>query len=409
MAAKERESKKLKELSEKQEKVKAHRDMYAVNKNRIVVGKRPVGTEELTQPRIQELKSWVHSEVESQIVRNDSQEEMQRQIELRMKASKRLQILRQQNNSAGRMHQISGAVSNALSQLDALGIPGALPVDNSSSLTQTESESNSNDPRDVEIKALEEELRKRSKTIAWHQGHIADLGAVVEKRRFAQITDLKEAKLIMGILFDMVTREKHFHVKSLESRLSSHESTIDSLKKQLATFSAIECSDGNNILTSAAAHSKPAVPRSIANTAKVRLPLHAPKSGFEGILREVKSTKALSNQVAATKKDIDGKSKRRDSNEEEEEYIDEMDESFYPSEQESDEDYDSDFDGSSKRNKRKGGAARSKRTGITAGQSKKFRTSESDNSASNDSFGSSSGCECDAPMSIIPIDRPLAK
>jgi len=130
--------------------------MYAVNKNRLVAGKKPIGTEELTQPRIQELKSWVHSEVESQIVRNDSQDEMQRQIELRMKASKRLQVLRQQNNSAGRMHQISGAISSALSQLDAMGIPGVLTAEPNHTQASSESDVATNDPRDVEIKALEE-------------------------------------------------------------------------------------------------------------------------------------------------------------------------------------------------------------------------------------------------------------
>ena len=255
-----------------------------------------------------------------------------------------------------------------------------------------------------------QELRKRSKTIAWHQGHLADLGAVVEKRRFAQITDLKEAKLIMGIIFDMVTREKHTQVKSLEARVALQESTIDSLKKQVAALT--DASDANN--TSITAPSKTAAQKqTTANPVKVRLPLHAPKSGFEGILREVKSTKPLTNIVnAASKKDSDGKSKRRDSDDEEDEYVDEMDESFYPSEQESDGEEDSDYDGSSRRNKRKGTAGRGKRSETAASRSKKSRSSDSEGSSANDSFGSGtsgSASELDVPMKVIPVDRPISK
>ena len=63
-----------------------------------------------------------------------------------------------------------------------------------------------------------------------------------EKRRFAQITDLKEAKVVMGSLFDLITKDKHSQVKSLESKVLAHESTIEALKKQVYKIESIKLS-----------------------------------------------------------------------------------------------------------------------------------------------------------------------
>ena len=260
---------------------------------------------------------------------------MQKQIDLRMKASKRLQQLRQQNNAsssaAGRLQQLSGAIGNAMSQLDALGLVNTslsadvLPSNDTGDAASTTNNNNNTvnssslqDPKDAEIKALEEELRKRSKTIAWHQNHLADLGAVVEKRRFAQLTELKEAKAVLSYLFDFITKDKHSQIKSLESKISGQESIIESLKKQLNNFLVdqekenanhshlINAKQGTNLNLIKDKLSKTELQTTNSNPvtapAKVRPPLHAPKNGLEGLIREVKSGKTDPKKSSGLKK-----------------------------------------------------------------------------------------------------------
>merc|ERR1711871_1924979 len=126
LAAKERESKKLKELTEKQEKVKAHREMYSMKNKSNALAKKGhgYGNEELTQHRISELKAWISAEAESQIVRNNVSDDLQKDMELRMKTAKKLQQLRQlsSHSNSNRMAVLSGAVGSAFSQLEGLGI-----------------------------------------------------------------------------------------------------------------------------------------------------------------------------------------------------------------------------------------------------------------------------------------------
>jgi hypothetical protein len=75
-----------------------------------------------------------------------------------------------------------GAVGSALSVLDSLGVTGS-KTNNSTTTAVTEDEKSGQShvpdddaSRETEVKALEEEIRRRSKAIAWHQGHLGDLG-----------------------------------------------------------------------------------------------------------------------------------------------------------------------------------------------------------------------------------------
>ena len=382
LAAKERESKKLKELTEKQEKVKAHREMYSMKNKSNALAKKGhgYGNEELTQHRISELKAWISAEAESQIVRNNVSDDLQKDMELRMKATKKLQQLRQQSShtSVSRMAILNGTVGNAFSQLEGLGInAGSIQ----SSDTEVEITSSSYGSHEAEIKALEEELRKRSKSIAQHQGHLADLGAVVEKRRFAQLTDIKETKVVLGFLFEMLTREKQQHIKSLESKVATHENTIESLRKQVHAEAVNEgSSSGSNIPRPNLSVASKAVAPNVVKL-KERKPLHAPKSGLEGVLREVKNNKCQSKLPT-------------DNNTKQEESDDDMDESFYPSDDDEDSDYDS--DDSLKRKRRQ----RSNR-----GRTKRSKSGDGVDASLN----SSSEVSSDAELVVLPIDKELTK
>ena len=114
---------------------------------------------------------------------------------------------------------------------------------------------------------------------------------------------------------------------------------------------------------------------------KERKPLHAPKSGLEGVLREVKNGKSQSY----TSKN----NKQEDSD-------DDMDESFYPSDDE-DSDYDSDDSRKRKRYKQnRKNRDRVKRT-------------KSDDCADGSLNSSSEISSSDAEMVVLPINKELTK
>lgn len=72
------------------------------------------------------------------------------------------------------MAALSGAVGNAFTQLEGLGLTNGTEA----IVSAGEEAIAASNHHEAEIKALEEELRKRSKNIAQHQGHLADLGSI---------------------------------------------------------------------------------------------------------------------------------------------------------------------------------------------------------------------------------------
>lgn len=138
--------------------------------------------------------------------RNIIQEDIQLTMEARAKASRKLHQYRTQRGVA---EQPLGACTGVASR------------------------NNDEVSREAEIKGLEEEVRLKSTTIAKQQGALADLGSVVEKRRFAGITDPREAKYIMSWMFQKLSKDAPLAQKSLESRVSAQEEQIEALKKQL--------------------------------------------------------------------------------------------------------------------------------------------------------------------------------
>jgi hypothetical protein len=88
--------------------------------------------------------------------------------------------------------------------------------------------------RDTEIRQIEEDVRNKSVAIAKQQGVLADLGSVVEKRRFASITDPREAKFVMSWLFQKLSKDDALTQRNLEAKVNQQEEQIESLRKQLA-------------------------------------------------------------------------------------------------------------------------------------------------------------------------------
>jgi kinesin family member 4 len=205
LADKDREIKRLKNLAEKQDNVKQQRaqstshksappSQFSANGHRKVLGSR---SEELSHNRINELQSWIEKEVETQSSRNYLQEEIQYQMDQRSKDVRRMQALKQQSE-AEEMEMV-----------------------------------------DEELKCVDEDLRTRSRSIAKAQGQLADLGIVVEKRRFAKITDLREAKILLGGMFQKLSYDKLMEQRSLEGKISAQDEEIRQLKESMQKMEAI--------------------------------------------------------------------------------------------------------------------------------------------------------------------------
>jgi kinesin family protein 4/21/27 len=214
LADKDREIKKLKILAEKQDNVKAQRALsrsssyksaqqsqFSANGHRKPIGSR---SDELSHCRINELQSWIEKEVETQSSRNYLQEEIQHQMDQRSKDVRRLQALKQQNES--------GDVTESL---------------------------------DEEIKNVDEDMRARSRSIAKAQGQLADLGNVVEKRRFAKITDLREAKILLNGMFQKLSYDKLMEQRSMEEKISAQDEEIRQLKESMQKMEAIVGNGGS--------------------------------------------------------------------------------------------------------------------------------------------------------------------
>ena len=217
LADKDREIKRLKILQDKQDAVKQQRAQFSSNKSssvqssaqfnanghRKVVGAR---SEELSHNRINELQSWIEKEVETQSSRNYLQEEIQHQMDQRTKDARRVQTFKQ--------------------QLDAADDYDALVEE--------------------EFKCADEDLRARSRTIAKAQGQLADLGNVVEKRRFAKITDLREAKILMNGMFQKLSYDKLLEQRNMEGRISAQEEEIRQLKESVSKMEAMNVQGGTS-------------------------------------------------------------------------------------------------------------------------------------------------------------------
>ena len=197
--------------------------------------------------------------------------------------------------------------------------------------------------------------------------------------------------MVLGCLFEQVTKEKQQHIKSLDAKLVSQDVVIETLRKQLAEKQSIGTThEGDALIPPSKQQQKAPVA-----TSKMRPPLHAPKNGLEGLLREtgVKVGFAKGSIVTKTKE------------EEESFYEDEMDESFYPSDNEND-DEDSDYESLGSKLKRKQAASKSRR------QPKRSKSGES-----QDSFGSTGGRVSDSangventdPLPMILIEKELTK
>ena len=214
----------------------------------------------------------------------------------------------------------------------------------------------------------------------------------MEKRRFAQLTEIKETKVVLGVLFELLTKDKQQIIRGLEAKISSQEALIESLKKQVTShdqhFTIMPASSSVSTVSSVSATGSKA-------TVKQRPPLHAPRNIQEKSIKH--STMSYSNK---------SQRHRKSDEQEEESEGDEMDESFYPSEEEeSDEDYEE----VSNRYKRKGNKTK------LAGNAKSRSSKRSKSGENSDSFDSSSSSSSDKNSmesesnEIIPIDRDLGK
>lgn len=234
LAARERESKQLKLLVEKQAKAKAYKESmkpllltaghhnnvnrsFANNNNNNQMGSSANGANnnnnnnamlkfEIPNTRMSDLRTWLVQETDAQSLRFILNDEIQRETELRSKAARQLQTLR---------------ISKG---------------DDSEALLSSS----------YEVKTLEEEVRRRSVKIAQKQGEIADLGSVVERKRFNSISDLKEAKYVMEWMFEKITREHAAQKKQLENKVNNQRTQIDTLKKTISSLQSVVNVHHNN-------------------------------------------------------------------------------------------------------------------------------------------------------------------
>lgn len=209
---KEREVKRQKELILKQQKVKAAREAVPAKRfsgmgpNSLGVRTEGVsgvsgcsGSSDyaLSTQREAALDMWLSQEVASQTKRNFLNEDIEGMMENRAKVSRKLHSLKAQRGA-------------------------------------TETTSSVCFPRESEVKHLEDEVRGKSIILAKHQGMLADLGTVVEKRRFVGITDARETKYIMNWMFQKLSKDLPLSQRASDAKLSAQEEQIEVLKKQLS-------------------------------------------------------------------------------------------------------------------------------------------------------------------------------
>ena len=211
---KEREVKRQRELIAKKENVKAIRDA-APSKRFSGLGSSSLGLPargdtigtsssnefSLTSQRIAALDMWLSQELDAQKKRNCLHDEIEGMMESRAKLSRKLHGLKSQRGTA------------ESSTYNSFGFS-----------------------RESEVKQLEEEVRSKSISLAKHQGMLADLGTVVEKRRFAGFSDHKETKYIMHWLFQKLSKELPLSQRASDAKISAKEDQIDVMKKQILSL-----------------------------------------------------------------------------------------------------------------------------------------------------------------------------
>lgn len=214
LEVKEREVKRQKELILKQQKVKAAREAgpskrfsglgsvalsVRTESSGLSTGNSGGQNEfSVSAQRATALDLWLSQEVNTQAKRNILSEEIEGMMESRAKISKKLHALKSQRGAAE----------------TAIGTCGFT--------------------RESEVKHMEDEVRAKSIALAKHQGMLADLGTVVEKRRFAGITDHKETKYIMHWMFQKLSKEGPLHQKAMDAKLIAQDEQIEQLKKMLS-------------------------------------------------------------------------------------------------------------------------------------------------------------------------------
>jgi hypothetical protein len=202
---KEREAKALKELVQKQATVKsmqAGRSVLghssAASAHTLAVAGALLtqqGSSGLSTQDALNLKLWVDQELEAEVKRAQTQEALTKEMFLRTKAAQQLQAIRRSS------HGLDAAPTDA-------------------------------PPADA--KALENELRARSATIAGLNGVLSDLGnaSTADKKRFTRFTDLKESRHVSEVLFEVAAKaQKREHTAS--RRMRSLQNSLHKCKQQL--------------------------------------------------------------------------------------------------------------------------------------------------------------------------------
>jgi hypothetical protein len=219
LESKEREAKALKELVQKQANVKSSN---MVSKSGATNGSGGVsahmlaaagalmtqqGSSGLSTQDALNLKLWVDTELEAQVKRVTTQEALNREMLLRTKAAQALQAVRRSSHGN----------SNADTSLNGTSLP-------------------------ADAKALENELRQRSATIAGLNGVLSDLGqaSTADRKRFARFTELKESRHVSELLFEVAYKsQKRAHsatkrAKALQDALTRCKAQLQESQQQAA-------------------------------------------------------------------------------------------------------------------------------------------------------------------------------
>jgi myosin heavy subunit len=213
---KEREIKRLKSLSEKQEKVKAHREQVANRSNSSQVSKgvslkKGISrTDELTKSQVDLLQNWIIKEVEMQSARIVLREEIREQTEQRAATYQKIVALKHERESDG-----------------------------TSALVTVAGRSEEEIARENDIKNLEKELMRMGIELSQANGRLDNLGHDMDTRRFRNITDLKETKILLNTLFQKLANEKVVEKRAMDQKLSAQEQELVELRAKLAQYEPV--------------------------------------------------------------------------------------------------------------------------------------------------------------------------
>ena len=194
LEAKDRESKQLRELIDKQQSVKQVR-MTAAIPSDTTAASSSLSAGSLSLKAAMDLKLWVEKELDDQVLRSTTQEQLSKETMLRSVLAKELQ------NACG--------------------------------------ESSSHD-----VKKLEDELRSKTLAISTLNATLADLGnrTHADKKRFSKIVELKEAKVLSEVLFDVAfrcqkkQRDNDDKVRRLQEQLIRHKKQLQNSQAAVAFY-----------------------------------------------------------------------------------------------------------------------------------------------------------------------------